>query len=119
MKKFFSILLIFAILFSTVGITVAKSYCKMKKTGLEITQCCKKKCNTSCCSKTVKVFKLTYDSLPTSISKSIKNCISTFISTFVQSFISFFTVETKISFIHKPPPLIHSFESYFTEVFRI
>lgn len=119
MKKVFSILLIFAFLFSTVGITVAKSYCKMKKACIEKSNCCKKKCTADCCSKTVKVFKLSYESLPSPFSKTIKSFTIDFISAFIQAAFSFIKTETKISFLFKPPPLICLFESSFTEVFRI
>ena len=118
MKKIFSILLIFAFLFSTVGITVAKSYCKMKNAEIE-KQCCKKKCKSNCCGKVTKVFKMSFDSLPSSFSKTIKVFIANFISAFTQSFFSLVNAETKISFLTKPPPVIHSFNSSLTGVFRI
>jgi len=118
MKKIFSILLIFAFLFSTVGITVAKSYCKMKRAEIEKNQCCKKKCKAKCCGKIIKVFKLSVDSLP-SFSKAIKNFSANLISSFAQAFVSAIAAENKPSFRCKPPPLIFSFEPCFIEVFRI
>lgn len=118
MKKIFSILLIFAFLFSTVGIAVAKSYCKIKNAEIE-KQCCKKKCKSNCCGKTTKVFKMSFDSLPTSFSKTIKVFITNLVCAFTQTFFLFINPETKISFLFKPPALVHSFEPSFTEVFRI
>jgi len=119
MKRVFSILLIFAFLFSTVGITVAKSYCKMKKAEIEKKQCCKKKCKSNCCGKTTKVFKMSFDSLPSSFSKTIKIFITNFVSAFTQTFFSLVNTETKISFLFKPPPITQSLDFSFTGVFRI
>ena len=119
MKKAFSILLIFAILFSTVGVTVAKSYCKMKKAEIEKKQCCKKGCKSKCCSKIIKVFKLNFDSLPSSFSKVIKIFSLNVVSSFIQIFFSFDPPEIQTSFLFESPPHIRSFDPSFTEVFRI
>lgn len=118
MKKIFSIVLIFSFLFSTVGVTVAKSYCKMKKTTIENKKCCENKCNEKCCGKSLKVFKMSFESLVNS-SKTVKNIFVKFVSLFTQTFFSFIHTEVKASCLFKLPVLTNSFSPSFTEVFRI
>jgi hypothetical protein len=119
MKSIISITLLFALLFSTIGVTMAKSYCNMKKAAIEKQGCCKKKCKTDCCTKTVKVFKLHFDSTPSAKYQPIK----------IYQIASplFFNVDgvvksciPQLTFSYKPPPpLPECFEPSFTEVFRI
>jgi len=55
MKKTISLLLVFAILFATAGVTVARHFCTATNKKIEIENCCKK-CNTGCCKDEIKVY---------------------------------------------------------------
>ena len=119
MKKIFSILLILAMLFSTVGVTVASGYCKMMKAKVENT-CCKNKCKPDCCNKNVKVFKLDYDTLVSHSSKIIKQFAPDFISSFIKINFSFEQKNLLLSFSdYSPPPLLFNHSLSKLNVFLI
>ncbi|MFI5219178.1 MAG: hypothetical protein ACHQNT_06780 [Bacteroidia bacterium] len=119
MRKLFSILLIFSILFSTVGVTVAEHFCMSAQKKIEIEKCCRK-CDDNCCKNEFKVYKLNYETIINNFSKIIKPLL-------VESFVIYDSpvifIEKKADriFSHiKPPPLIlFTSELSFIKVFLI
>lgn len=119
MKRIVSIFILSAILFSTVGITVAEHFCMAVQKKVEIEKCCKK-CDDNCCKDEFKVYKLNYETVVNNFSKIIKPLL---VGSFAIYDLPVIFIEKKADRIFsriKPPPLIlYTSELSFIKVFLI
>ena len=123
MKKIISIVLLSAIPFSTVGITVAEHFCfaKQKKIDPDASgeNCCRKY-DDNCCKDELKVYKLNYETVINNFSKIIKPLFVESFAIHDASVILMEKTASRIFSYFKPPPLIlYTSELSFIKVFLI